>query len=165
MIIGILADTHNHLDNTRRALDIFKQRDVERIVHCGDITAPPVIRLFEGWQVVFVFGNIDHDHADMMLAAKQWLGIGMIGYTYTANWDGKHIAVIHGHEQDQLDEMIHSGLYDYVFHGHTHLRRDERNGSTRVINPGAVGGKQKQSRSVCVLDTETDDVTFIELPD
>jgi predicted phosphodiesterase len=26
--------------------------------------------------------------------------------------------------------------YDYLLHGHTHVRRDERAGRTRIINPG-----------------------------
>lgn len=163
MIIGILSDTHNHIENTRRALEVFADQGIERIVHCGDITTPQIVRLFQGWQGVFVFGNIDHNHADMMLVAKEWLGIGSIGYSYTGSWDGIRVAVCHGHELDRLEALVQSGVYQYVFHGHTHLRRDDLIGSTRVINPGAIGGKKKQSRSVCILDTESGQARFLSL--
>jgi putative phosphoesterase len=165
MKIGIIADTHNHVENTRRALDILREYHVERVIHCGDISTPQIIELFEGWDAIFVFGNIDHSHADLMRSAKNLSGRGMSGYTYTADWDGVRVAICHGHDLGQLEEFIHSGLYDYVFHGHTHLRRDEQIEGTRVINPGALGGKQKQTRSLCVLDTDTGEAVFVELED
>jgi predicted phosphodiesterase len=37
---------------------------------------------------------------------------------------------------------------------------DKRIGKTRVINPGALGGLKKQSRSVALLDLETDQLIF-----
>ena len=52
---------------------------------------------------------------------------------------------------------------DYLLHGHTHCRRDERLDGTRVINPGALGGVQYESRSLCVLDLDTDDLDVIIL--
>ncbi len=165
MKIGIIADTHNHRKNTLRALDILQEHQVERIIHCGDITTPPIIKLFEGCKVIFIFGNIDRYHADLMEMARDVVGMGSIGYHYTADWDGVRVAVCHGDDFDQLDEFIHSGRYDYVFHGHSHRRRDETIGETRVINPGALGGTQKESRSFCVLDLDTGNAHFIELPD
>ncbi len=165
MKIGIMSDTHNHVDNIRQVLDIFRERHVERIIHCGDITTHPIIELFEGWTATFVFGNMDRGHADMMTLGRDLFGMGSIGYAFTAEWEGVRIAACHGDDTQRLDEFIRSGLYDYVFHGHTHLRRDEKIGDTRVINPGALGGQRKQTRSACVLDTDTGQADFIELED
>ncbi|MEJ2150393.1 MAG: metallophosphoesterase family protein [Chloroflexota bacterium] len=86
-----------------------------------------------------------------------------IGEHLTMELDGKRIAVCHGDDLAQLDEFIHSGIYHYVLHGHTHRRRDEMVGQTRVINPGALGGRQAESRSICLLDLSTDDVRFEEI--
>jgi hypothetical protein len=162
MKIGIVADTHNNVENTQQAVDILKAEKVDRVIHCGDITTPQIIEVFTGMQAVFVFGNIDHSHADLMAKAKELMGMGSIGYSYTAVWEDLRIAVIHG-DDSRLDEMVHSGRYDYVFHGHTHQRRDERVGDTRVINPGALGGSKKETRSLCILNTETGEAVFHEI--
>lgn len=163
MKIGIISDTHNHLDNTRQALEIFEQHQVDRIIHCGDITTIRVVEMFEGWDATFVFGNMDRGHADLMTTAKRMFGMGSIGYSYLGDWDGIRVAIAHGDDQPRLNELIRSGLYDYVFHGHTHMQRDEKVGRTRVINPGAVGGKRKEKRSVCVLDLQSGEAEFIDL--
>jgi putative phosphoesterase len=164
MKIGIMADTHNHIENTLRALDLFRRHEVDRVFHCGDITTDQVVELFTGWNVVFVFGNMDRFHADLMQKAKLLIGEGAMGYYYTAEiTDGVRVAVCHGDNEEQLDEFIRSGLYHYVFHGHLHKRRDEQIGDTRVINPGALGGKKVQSRSVCILDLDTGEAEFIDV--
>ena len=56
MKIGILSDTHNNEHNTRLVLDLMRMHRVERLIHCGDITSPHIVALFEGWQVDFVRG-------------------------------------------------------------------------------------------------------------
>jgi hypothetical protein len=71
--------------------------------------------------------------------------------------------MVHGHREGELRRVISAGEYAYVFHGHTHRRRDEHIGPTRVISPGALGGMRWQQRSFCILDLETDRVTFIEV--
>jgi predicted phosphodiesterase len=38
MRIGIVSDTHNHLRNVTRIVDLFANAEVERVVHTGDIT-------------------------------------------------------------------------------------------------------------------------------
>lgn len=162
MKIGILSDTHNHLENTARALDIFSRHKAERLIHCGDITTPAVLEAFIGWQVDFVFGNMDRNTSDLKMTVKA-LGLGSIGYTYTIELDGKRLVACHGDNVRSLYEFIHCGLYDYVFHGHTHSRRHEVVGRTQVINPGALGGTARESRSVCVVDLVTAEVNFVEL--
>jgi len=122
-----------------------------------------VVELFEGFQATFVFGKFDHSHADLMGAAKRLMGAGSMGYHYTASIEGVKIAVCHGDDSQMLDDFVKSENYKFVFHGHTHQRRDELIGKTRVINPGALGGQQKQSRSICILDLETEDSEFIEV--
>ncbi len=54
MVIGILSDTHNNVENTRKALEIFRRENIRRLFHCGDITRPDVVYLFSGFEVTFV---------------------------------------------------------------------------------------------------------------
>ncbi len=38
MRIGVVSDTHNHLANVGRIVELFNEAGVERVVHTGDIT-------------------------------------------------------------------------------------------------------------------------------
>lgn len=163
MILGILSDTHDNLANTRRALAVFKRHQVEFIIHCGDITIPQVIELFDGWRVAFVFGNMDGTQTSLSTAARQLSGPASISHRYTGMVGGAGVAAYHGNDDEYLGTLIVSGQYDYVFCGHTHLRRDEQVGRTRVINPGSLGGRKKETRSVCVLSLPDGAARFIEL--
>ncbi len=46
MKIGIISDTHDDIDNTNKAIDIFQKNDVKAVIHAGDIISPPVITEF-----------------------------------------------------------------------------------------------------------------------
>lgn len=137
MKIAILSDTHNQLARTGKALELARVRGAEMILHCGDIEDPPVVSLFAGWQAHFVFGNCDYDRVALADAIKD------IGATLHPRYghlelQGKKIAFLHGHEERLLDDLVGSEAYDYLFHGHTHVAKDEKTGATRVINPGAL---------------------------
>jgi len=166
MKIGILSDTHNHAHNTEIALAAFRERGIETLIHCGDITAPHMVDLFAGWEVVFVFGNMDSPRTDLVDAARR-IGVPPPLLSRDVAVDGRVIGVTHGHDSGLLYRMMLSGRYAYVCHGHTHQRRDEVRSAYRVrlINPGALGGSQSQTRSVCILDAEKDEVEFIEFPE
>lgn len=49
----------------------------------------------------------------------------------------------------------------YLLHGHTHLRRDDRVGHTRIVNPGAL--YRAKVKTCALINLATDDLTFIEL--
>jgi putative phosphoesterase len=166
MKIGILSDTHNHRANTEQALAALRERGVERLIHCGDITTPEVVYLFAGWVVTFVWGNMDQARADLISATRH-IGAMPPAFSQQIEVDGKLIGVTHGHDQSLLTGMIVSGKYAYVCHGHTHHRLDEfrRPYGVRVINPGALGGSCPQARSVAVLDVLTDTVEFLVFPE
>lgn len=164
MILGILSDTHDSHDNTLQALEVMRRQGVERLIHCGDVTRPATAGLFTGWRIDFVYGNVDRDPAALQGAIRE-MGGASIAARFVGEIDGVRVGACHGDDEKLLREMIRSGLYDYVFHGHTHRRRDEQIGATRVINPGAVGGKRPQTRSVCVIDLTSGEVAFHEFGD
>lgn len=163
MKIGIVADTHNDIKNTLGALAILKEHGVEQVIHCGDITTPPIVELFAGIPTRFVVGNMDPVGTALAEAAENVGGPGSLAAYHELSWAGKQIAVTHGNDYARLSEYERCGLYDYVFHGHTHVRRDQQQGRTRIVNPGALGGRKPQSRSLCVLDLASGGLTFVEL--
>jgi uncharacterized protein len=166
MKIGILSDTHNHADNTRAALAELHRRGITRLVHCGDITTPEIVHLFAGWDVTFVWGNMDDNWAELSDAARL-IGVPIPKMSHEIQIDGKLIGITHGADQNMLYGMMMSGKYVYVCHGHTHERRDEVRSAygVRLINPGALGGSRPQARSVCILDPASNEVEFITFPE
>lgn len=162
MKVGILSDTHDNLENVRRACAWFAQQGVTLLLHCGDVCGPAVVEALEGYTVYFALGNMDRVNALGM--AVDALQGGRLARLHELTLEGKPLALLHGDDDRLLRHCILSGQYAYVIHGHTHRRRDVRQGATRVINPGALGGVRLEPRSVAVLDLADDHVDFHILP-
>jgi putative phosphoesterase len=160
--IGIISDTHDDLDNLGTALGILKAEGVEKILHCGDVCGPDVVQALEGFDVWIAQGNMD-SHRGLAQAVEATLGRGRFAWLQRPTLDGRTVAMLHGDNEEVLGNLITSGEYVYVFYGHTHRRRDQTVGRTRVINPGALGGKRWQRRSFCILDLATGEARFVEL--
>ena len=159
--LGILSDTHDEVEKTRAALDALRARGARKLVHCGDVTKPVMIHLFEGWDIVFAYGNIDRDRAGLAQAVATVTGPTTIGIVGELTLNGTRVGVCHGHDEELLEAMIESGSYDLVCHGHSHSRRDEHVDQVRIINPGALGGRYPESRSVCILDLSSQTAEFV----
>ena len=162
MKIGIISDTHDDLDYLETAIEMLRAREVSSILHCGDLCGPGVIRAMAGFDVWIAQGNMDR-HIGLSQAARETFGRIPLAWFQEPTLDGYPLAMIHGDNEEVLGNLINSGRYAYVFHGHTHQRRDQVVGRTRVINPGAMGGTRKQSRSFCILDLATGKARFMEL--
>jgi len=163
MKIGILSDMHNDRQTLVAALKVFARENIRTVICCGDVTDPDLIALFAGLELHLVEGNIDHDPKGLSRAAQRLGNGSTFGLGYSTTLDGKRLIALHGHLADVLNDAIRSGLFDYVLHGHTHRRRDERSGRTRLINPGALGGTRHEPRSCAVLDVGKDQLRFIEI--
>jgi putative phosphoesterase len=163
MKIGIISDTHDNLDNLEAALDILAAEGVTSLFHCGDVCGADVVHRLAGFEAWIAQGNMDRG---VMLAwiVEETLGPGRLAWFHKSTLDGYPVAVIHGDNEEVLNNLITSGEYAYVFHGHTHRRRDQKIGRTRVINPGALGGMRHQTRSFCILDLETGEARFVQVP-
>jgi len=152
MHIGILSDTHSRYQTVETALALLQARNVNTLIHCGDIEDADTVWLFKGFTAHFVFGNCDHERTSLRQA------IHGIGETLHEVWGqlelgGVKMAFTHGDDHRLLQELETSGAFDYVFHGHTHQAVDRRNGTTRIINPGAL--HRARTKTFVVLDLLT----------
>ena len=160
MKIGILSDTHNNIKNLRAALKIFQEKDIDTIIHCGDLTGVEIARAMEDFRVICVLGNGDIASGEIRAAILSQHPENHVGMNYTGRIGGVRIAATHGHLPGQVEELVRSGEYDYVFKGHSHHCADERFGFTRLINPGALGGLHREDRQVCIVDLNVAKVEF-----
>ncbi len=163
MKIGILSDSHNDIDHLAAALKILDRESIHVVICCGDVVDAACVPLFAGLELHLVEGNMDTHPQDIVRSVTYLGNDSTFGLEYQAVIDNKRIVAMHGHHEGRLNEAVRSGDFDYVFHGHTHRRRDERVNSTRVINPGALGGTRHESRSIAILDLTHDDLHVIEI--
>ncbi|MGN6370876.1 MAG: metallophosphoesterase family protein [Phycisphaerae bacterium] len=158
MIVALLSDTHDNPVTTLAAMAIFAEHRPGVYLHAGDLVSPEMLVHFQGLPFHFVFGNNEYDHASLRSRAKS-LNLDCRGNVAEFTFDGKRLVMLHGHEHGLMQKLIADGSYDYLIHGHTHVRRDERVGRTRIINPGAL--QRARTKSVALLDTATDALTFL----
>jgi putative phosphoesterase len=158
MLIGILSDTHDRVETMKLAVALLKNAGAEFFIHCGDVGGTGVLDHLAGLKAVFVWGNTDWDRLPLQRYA-QGLGIACYGSMGDIQLDGKRIAVLHGDDAALMQKLLVGQQYDYLFHGHTHVRRDERIGKTRVINPGAL--QRAKEKSVALLDSTSDQLRFL----
>jgi len=161
MLLALLSDTHDNARNTRAALQLLAPHKPAAYLHAGDLVDSDMLALFAGLREFhFVFGNNEFDHAALRSVALA-LDLHCHGHVADLTFAGKRVALLHGHDGALVHKLAHSGDYAYLIHGHTHARRDERLGKTRIINPGAV--HRARSKSVALLDVATDELRFLEL--
>jgi len=140
MKIGIVADTHNHWNNFKKAIEWMNKENIQLILHCGDICSQETIdeanKLFDG-EIKFVKGNADFE---LDLPEKMEL-----------EFNKKRIAFTHF--PDIAKKLAKSGNFDLVFYGHTHRPWDEKIDECHMINPGEMAG-QFYKPTFAVYDTE-----------
>jgi putative phosphoesterase len=163
--IGVLADTHNNAANTEAALDLFRARQVNNLIHCGDVTSPDMLELYRGFQVWLVRGNNDHDWMGMRSVARRVGNVQYCGKDAELEFDGHQVAVCHGDDESLLHSLTRVNAYDWVFYGHSHRHEVEQVGRTKVLNPGALGGRHPygEPRSVAVIHLDTQKEEFLTL--
>jgi putative phosphoesterase len=163
MKIGVLSDTHNHLENLRRALAVFESQDISTLIHCGDFTGVEIAQAMQGFRVIGVFGNGDAASGEIRRVLLEQNLESYAGLLFRGEIGGSRIAVVHGHMPALLEELVRSQEYEYVFQGHSHQHGEELVGNTRVINPGALGGLHRDQRHICILDLSLGKTRFMNM--
>ncbi|HEX8524973.1 MAG TPA: YfcE family phosphodiesterase [Tepidisphaeraceae bacterium] len=157
MIIGLLGDTHGRTQPMADAMKLLAAAGAQHYIHTGDVGAVEILDYLAGVPSAFVFGNNDWDRASMSRYAEK-IGVSCYGNFADLTLDNKRIAVIHGDDPKLKQRILADQQFDYLFQGHTHIRKDEKIGRTRLINPGAL--HRTAQKTVATVDTQTDKVQF-----
>ena len=160
MRLGVVSDTHGHVENTRDAVRMLESLGVDEVLHCGDIGSTEIPRHFAPWRTHFVFGNCDPDVGPLSMAigAAGLLCHNRFGDITLA---GRRIALIHSDDARLFRQTIQSGSYDLVCYGHTHEAEQHREGKTLVLNPGAL--YRATPHTIAVVELETMEATIVPL--
>ncbi|MBF0453936.1 MAG: YfcE family phosphodiesterase [Magnetococcales bacterium] len=161
MLIGIISDTHDHVDNVRKAVDIFQKRGIKQVLHAGDTVSPSVVNLFAGLDLGIVYGNNDGETGRIAKKVDQ-IGGNLGGEVLVYGCEEGDIAVYHGTIPTFLSALVRCGDYRVVITGHTHQVVDRTEGGTRVLNPGTAHGFGGPATAM-IYDTSLDQVELIRL--
>lgn len=161
MNIGLISDTHDHVTNIKKAVDIFSRRKVDLVLHAGDYCSPFTIPPFAGLPLKGILGNNDGDHY-LLMQKFNAIEAELAGYFLELEASGRKIALYHGTNAPITSALHECGKYDVVVSGHTHEKVQKKVGNTLAVNPGTAHGFDEKA-SIALLDTESLNVEFIEL--
>ncbi|MDR0911511.1 MAG: YfcE family phosphodiesterase [Methanobrevibacter sp.] len=155
MLVGLISDTHvgdgvKELPAT--VLNVFK--DVELILHAGDIVSMDVIKkLEEIAPTVAVQGNMDREY-DLDLPESEVLSI-----------DGIKVGLKHGEvypsgDTQQLEFIARELDVDVLVSGHTHQPLIEKANNITLVNPGSPTVPRLADPTVMLMKVEDGEIDF-----
>jgi putative phosphoesterase len=133
MKIGVLSDTHL-IQVTQGLKQILNThlRDVDLILHAGDMVGLPVYEFLKERAVEAVQGNMDESHLKAALPFKKTLALG-----------GYQIGLIHGWgPAGGLEDRIRPEFdqIDCLVYGHSHTPVNHLSRGVLFFNPGSASG-------------------------
>lgn len=162
MLLGVLADSHDHMDRLASAVARFAERKVQAVIHAGDFVAPFTVPVLgrAGARVTGVFGNNDGERVGLW---RRFQEIGEVHERpHELRLEGHRILI--EHEPVAL-EALGASDYSLVVYGHTHevdLRRPES--GPIILNPGEVCGWVTGRATAAIVDLASREVEVLDLP-
>jgi uncharacterized protein len=160
MRLGVVSDSHGHVELVRPAIRMLESLEVDVVLHCGDIGTAAVVELFAAWPTHFVFGNCDADRAGLARAIEA-AGQTCHGEFGELELEGKRITLLHSDDRRRFRDALSSDQWDLVCYGHTHVALVEKYGRTLALNPGAL--YRANPHSLAIVDLPAVEATIITL--
>jgi len=150
-MIGVISDTHDNIEAIRKAVELFNSREVEMVLHAGDLISPFTADEFMKLRPRFhaVFGNNEGEREGLR---ERFKGFCELTDFLEIDHDGKKICVYHGTVPYIVDALAVSRIYDLVVTGHTHNPEIKRINETLVVNPGECCGYLTGKKTVAFVD-------------
>lgn len=164
MKIGVISDTHDNLDAIKRSVAYFA-KDVELIIHAGDVVAPFSAKIFKEAGNIPVYGVLGNNDGELLtIEVFNRLG-GNVKRQFNAfELDGRRIAVMHGEMEEVIEALVRSKMYDIVISGHTHDPRIEKTDDGVLhVNPGENCGYLTGKSTIAIIDTTSLSAEIIEV--
>ena len=131
MEIGVISDTHlsEPSDELRRII-AERLREIDIVLHAGDIVERRVLNAFAGKDLRAVSGNMDSAEIKRILPPKEVVQIGQFRIGLIHGWGGRS-----GIEKEVRSEFKD---VDCIVYGHTHSPANHVMDGVLFFNPGAL---------------------------
>jgi putative phosphoesterase len=161
MLIGIFADSHDHLDHIRRAVTLFNDAGCELVVFAGDLVssfAVPPLRDLK-CKVIACYG--DNEGNKIGVAAGMRI-IGVLGEPPFGFKTPDGLRILLTHMDRTLRDL--DGEFDVAIYAHTHKPSITHDANGRLfINPGETSGWSYGNPTVALLETSTMQARIVPL--
>ncbi len=139
----VLSDTHVNSEGVDELMELLEPyfKDIDRIVHAGDIVCQELLNELEKYAPVdAVCGNMDPPALASMLPERAII-----------DWQGRRIGIMHGWgsagdlPRKVFERFCDSGSrpeVDVVIFGHSHQPLREFRSGTLLLNPGSPTDKR-----------------------
>ncbi|MEO0087431.1 MAG: metallophosphoesterase [candidate division WOR-3 bacterium] len=157
-LLGIISDTHDHIEKVKRAIEIFNQHNLIGVIHCGDFVAPFTLKEFGNLQAKFyaVFGNCDGEKDGLLKVAKE-NNFLLTEAPLELFLNGKKFLVFHKLKKEDVKNT------DYVIYGHTHRYEIKKEDDILYVNPGEACGLLTGKATIAILDTKENKIDILEI--
>lgn len=162
MLLAIISDTHDNLPMVSKLIENLRKKDVKTVIHAGDVIAPFTLKAFKGLNLSFVYGNNDGERK-MLREVAEKLGFQPLGDFGRLEINGLNFAVIHGQNEEIVEALAKSGMYDVVVRGHSHISEERKVGKALVLNPGEVCGYLSGRHTFMLFDTKSKKAELLSL--
>jgi predicted phosphodiesterase len=176
MIMGILSDTHeDRMNALPHIIEEFKRREVEIIIHCGDIEPLHLkAELFGGLPVFCALIEEQQGRKEFEVPPVGWIftrpgqRIIKLGESLFAYLGHKRSFGFLKGSEIELDHMMHeirskSDWVRWLFSGHTHHQIYKQGHLTSFVNPGAVEDSF-DGYEFAVINTIDKEIVFCRIP-
>jgi hypothetical protein len=157
--LGILADTHDHLDRIALAVQLLKKEGAEGLLHLGDFVAPFALKgvLKFGGPFYAIYGNNDGEKKGLKNVFPELR-------------DGPTVFEIGGrklgcaHSVEEIPGHFRAEC-DGVFYGHSHTRVHipRSAGKALELNPGEGCGWLTGKPSLAILNLDAMTARILEI--
>lgn len=162
MLIGCFADSHDHLDYLRRAVDLFNREGCQQVIFAGDLVstfAVPCLRRLS-CPLVGCFGDNEGNKVGLDSGMSILGKLAEPPFGFVAP-DGTRFLVAH-----MLRQL--RGFHDDDFHiavyAHTHRPKIEYDSLGRLyVNPGETGGWKFHQPTIALVETRDRSARIVPL--
>lgn len=154
MDIGVVSDTHNNLKNIDKIISIFNDKNLDFVIHTGDVTTADTLDRFSNLNcpLLGVYGNNDK-HEDGLAEVATKNGFNFTNPPLMIKEYRRSIAVFH--EPDLIEDFLSKNdNIDIVLHGHTHRYRNEIIDNILFFNPGESAGMLQGKNAIGIIDLD-----------
>lgn len=164
LLLGIIADSHDNLPKIDAAVAKLNDLAVELVLHAGDYCSPFAALRFQGLKskMIGVFGNNDAER-ELLKTKFESLGHEVRSRFVSLEVDKMRIAVLHGDEENLIEDLIRSQSYDLIISGHTHSLSKLQKDRTMCLNPGEICGYLSGRATIAIFETSSRTIEIVDI--
>lgn len=162
MNIAVLSDSHDAWINLEWAVRQANDFKCDHLIFLGDLISPPGIMIlgeFKG-ETHMIWGNNEGEKMRITSLSNQY---NIKHYDWWFEQEFSERKIVAHHWPRPMEIAFQSRLFDLSLFGHTHEWLLNNNGSSYLLNPGALCNSKDFKPSMAIVDLSNMEINKIEM--